>query len=93
MPAPSRSDCTAFAVIAWSLYSVGVIPTRSGFHITCGENPWNPPPRRVHVGELMEGYGGGGHRSVGGANPPDLQASRVAAGEVAEKLITVLAGD
>jgi hypothetical protein len=38
-------------------YSVGVIPTRSGFHITCGENPWNPPPRRVHVGELMEEIG------------------------------------
>lgn len=74
-------------------YSVGVIPTRSGFHITCGENPWNPPPRGIHVGELMESYGGGGHRSVGGANPPDLQASRVAASEVAEKLITVLAGE
>ena len=73
-------------------YSVGVIPTRSGFHITAGENPWNPPPRRLHVGELMEAYGGGGHRAVGGANPPDLGAARVAGAEVAERLVSVLAG-
>jgi oligoribonuclease NrnB/cAMP/cGMP phosphodiesterase (DHH superfamily) len=72
-------------------YSVGVIPTRSGFHITCGENPWNPPPISVHVGELMETYGGGGHRAVGGANPPNLQAARKAAAEVAEKLVSSLA--
>jgi hypothetical protein len=68
-------------------YAVGVIPTRSGFHVTCGENPWNPPDRHVHLGELMEGYGGGGHRGVGGANPANLQAARTVAAEVAEKLV------
>lgn len=73
-------------------YSVGVIPTRSGFHVTCGENPWNPPPRTLHVGELMETYGGGGHRAVGGANPPNLQAARTVAAEIAEKLIATLKG-
>ncbi|MEZ6020887.1 MAG: hypothetical protein R3F17_12515 [Planctomycetota bacterium] len=31
-------------------YAVGVIPTRAGFHITCGENPWNQPQNGVHVG-------------------------------------------
>jgi hypothetical protein len=67
-------------------YSVGVIPTRSGYHVSCGENPWNPPPVRVHVGEIMETYGGGGHRAVGGANPPDLQAARKTAFEIAEKI-------
>jgi hypothetical protein len=67
-------------------YSVGVIPTRAGFHVSCGENPWNPSPVEVHIGRLMERYGGGGHRSVGGANPPDLPAARRAADEVAEVL-------
>jgi hypothetical protein len=67
-------------------YAVGVIPTRAGFHISCGENPWNPSPVEVHIGRLMEGYGGGGHRAVGGANPPDLPAARTAAFEVAEVL-------
>jgi len=67
-------------------YAVGVIPTRSGFHVTCGENPWNKPTNGLHVGELMEEYGGGGHRAVGGANPPDLDETRRIAAEVAEKL-------
>ena len=73
-------------------YSVGVIPTRSGFHITCGENPWNPPKNGVHVGEMMEAYGGGGHRAVGGANPPGLEAAREAADEVGRKLVEALSG-
>lgn len=73
------------------VYSVGVIPTRSGFHVTCGENPWNPPEHGLHVGELMETYGGGGHRAVGGANPENLQAARRVAAEVAEALVAQVA--
>jgi oligoribonuclease NrnB/cAMP/cGMP phosphodiesterase (DHH superfamily) len=71
-------------------YAVGVIPTRAGYHVSCGENPWNPPPVDVHIGRLMERYGGGGHRSVGGANPRDLAAARAAVGEVAEVLRSAL---
>lgn len=71
-------------------YSVGVIPTRAGYHVSAGENPWNPPPVSVHIGEIMEEYGGGGHRAVGGANPPDLAAARRAASEVAERLRAAL---
>ena len=67
-------------------YSVGVIPTRAGFHVSAGENPWNPPRPGAHVGEIMETYGGGGHRAVGGANPPSLDDARRVAAEVAEKL-------
>jgi len=72
-------------------YSVGVIPTRAGFHVSAGENPWNPPPVAVHIGEMMEGYGGGGHKAVGGANPPSLQAARAAAAEIAQSLRRALA--
>ncbi len=67
-------------------YSVGVIPTRAGFHVSCGENPWNPPSAGIHVGEIMETYGGGGHRGVGGANPPSLERAREVVGEVAALL-------
>ncbi|MCP5023845.1 MAG: hypothetical protein GY930_19030 [bacterium] len=67
-------------------YAVGVIPTRAGFHITCGENPWNQPADGVHVGELLGKYGGGGHRAVGGANPPSKQAALEQAEEIAELL-------
>jgi len=72
-------------------YSVGIIPTRSGFHVTAGVNPWNPPRDGAHIGELMEGYGGGGHKAVGGANPESLAAARAVAAEVAEKLRVALA--
>ncbi len=75
------------------VYAVGVIPTRSGFHITCGENPWNPPERGLHVGELMETYGGGGHRAVGGANPPSLDDARRVAREVQRALVAATQGE
>jgi oligoribonuclease NrnB/cAMP/cGMP phosphodiesterase (DHH superfamily) len=70
-------------------YSVGIIPTRSGYHVSAGENPWNPLPKDApgaHIGEIMERYGGGGHRAVGGANPESLEAARRVAAEVAETL-------
>lgn len=68
-------------------YAVGVIPTRAGFHVTAGRNPWNPPPDDgVHIGSVMEAYGGGGHRAVGGANAASLEEARRVAAEVAEIL-------
>ena len=73
-------------------YAVGVIPTRAGFHITCGENPWNQPGGGVHVGEMMEEYGGGGHRAVGGANPPSPEDAKVLGEEVADRIVEALAG-
>jgi hypothetical protein len=73
-------------------YSVGVIPTRAGFHVTAGVNPWNPPASGPDIGVLMESYGGGGHKAVGGANPADLQSARTVAAEVAEKLRSAIAG-
>jgi hypothetical protein len=67
-------------------YAVGVIPTRSGFHVTAGENPFKPPAQGLHLGELMEKHGGGGHRAVAGANPDSLEGARTLAAECAELL-------
>jgi len=74
-----------------ALYSVGVIPTRSGFHVTAGQNPWNQPAGVEHIGEVMERYGGGGHRAVGGVNAPSLEDARRIASEVAAHLRRLLA--
>lgn len=53
-------------------YAVTLLPTRAGVHITAASNPWNRPPEDgIHLGELMKEYGGGGHKGVGGCNPPD----------------------
>lgn len=74
-------------------YAIGVIPTRSGYHVTCGENPWNKPKQGLHVGELMEKYGGGGHRAVGGVNPDSLEETQRIADEIAEILHEAVTGD
>jgi len=87
-----RERFAAFFHHSSALYSVGVIPTRSGFHVTAGQNPWNPPEFGPHLGEIMETYGGGGHRSVGGANAPSLEDARRIAREVAVHLRAHLAG-
>lgn len=67
-------------------YAVGVIPTRAGYHVSAGENPWNQPVPGAHVGQIMERYGGGGHKAVGGANPHTLEATRQVAEEVGQIL-------
>ena len=63
-----------------------MIPTRSGFHVTAGRNPWIERESGPHIGELLEEYGGGGHRAVGGANAPSLEDARRVAREVATRL-------
>jgi hypothetical protein len=68
-------------------FACGVIPTRGGFHVTCGVNPWNSPPvDTVHIGEIMQSYGGGGHKPVGGVNPGDKRRAHEIAEEVAKKI-------
>ncbi len=37
------------------------------FHINVGCNPWRRSENKKHIGELMKRFGGGGHRTVGGA--------------------------
>ena len=85
-----RERFAAFFHHADALYSVGVIPTRSGYHVTAGRNPWVRPAASTengaHIGEVMESHGGGGHRSVGGANARSLEDARRIAGEVAAHL-------
>jgi hypothetical protein len=81
-----RERFAAFFHHADALYSVGVIPTRSGYHVTCGQNPWNPPEDGPHIGAVMEAYAGGGHRTVGGANARSLEDARRIARTVAAQL-------
>ncbi len=86
-----RERFAAFFHHADAFYSVGVIPTRGGFHVTAGQNPWNQPHDGLHIGEVMESYGGGGHRAVGGVNARSLEEARRIASEVAARLRRSLA--
>jgi hypothetical protein len=89
-----RERFAAFFHHADAAYSVGVIPTRAGFHVTAGRNPWKPVDEGApHIGEIMEGHGGGGHRSVGGVNAASLEDARRIAAEVAADLRRSLVGE
>jgi len=86
-----RERFAAFFHHSDAVYAVGVIPTRSGYHVTAGRNPWcrtegAPTSDEFHIGEVMERHGGGGHRYVGGANAPSLEEARRVAHEVARVL-------
>lgn len=36
------------------------------YHLNIGKNPWKKTPNKVHIGEMLIKYGGGGHKDVGG---------------------------
>lgn len=67
-------------------YSVGLLPTRGGLHITAAENPWNPNKCDINVGAICERYGGGGHKAVGGVNPSSHSEGLRIAKEIADEL-------
>jgi hypothetical protein len=50
--------------------------------ISVGYNIFNPTPK-VNVGELLQGYGGGGHRVVGSCRVPNDKAEQAIKGIVA----------
>jgi len=55
-------------------------------HIRVGRNPWLSGKPRVHIGELLRKYGGGGHQNVGGV---EFRSARVAE-KAAKEIIAVL---
>ena len=63
-------------------YAVTMLPTRAGVHITAASNPWNRPKNPVHLGELLKKYGGGGHLSIGGCNPPSSKKAVIWSREI-----------
>lgn len=81
-----RERFAAFYLYPELHYAVTLLPTRAGVHITVASNPWNRPRRRVHLGSLMQPYGGGGHEGVAGVNPPDGATAERWAREAYERL-------
>ncbi|MFT5290905.1 MAG: hypothetical protein ACI8QS_001385 [Planctomycetota bacterium] len=83
-----RERFASFYHFPKAVYAVGVIPTRAGYHVTAGQNPWNNDGANspAHIGNIMETFGGGGHRAVGGANANGLEDAREKASHVAELL-------
>jgi len=56
------------------------------YHLSVGKNPWKKTPIRVHIGEMLKKYGGGGHKTVGGMERKTKSEILKIAGEVIEYL-------
>lgn len=54
------------AISPKSEYVIRMSKKSNGWHITAGQNPWNKPKKIVHIGNLLNKWGGGGHERVGG---------------------------
>ncbi len=67
-------------------FAVTLLPTRAGDHITVSSNPWNRPKTDFDLGELMKKYQGGGHKAVGGCNPPNSVTAMKWAREIYNKI-------
>jgi len=48
------------------LYFVRMSHRDGLYHVNVGANPWMRKKGKVHVGELLQRFGGGGHKDVGG---------------------------
>lgn len=69
-----------------SRYSIALKGGGNFFHLMVGVNPWRRRETKIHIGRLMEKYGGGGHKVVGAA---DFQ-SREKIDEAVEQIIGIL---
>jgi oligoribonuclease NrnB/cAMP/cGMP phosphodiesterase (DHH superfamily) len=67
-------------------YSVTVEFYGKYYHLSVGKNLWKKTPAKVHIGEMLKKYGGGGHRTVGGAERKTKKEILKIAGEVIEYL-------
>lgn len=66
-------------------YSVGISRASDYYHLGVGKNPWNKTGR-VNIGQLLTGYGGGGHRDVGGVERKSKEEIIKIADEITEYL-------
>ncbi len=58
----------------------------SYYHLLVGKNPWKKVPARVHIGEMLKKYGGGGHKTVGGVERKTKSEILKIAGKIIEYL-------
>jgi len=77
-----------YALAPEAHYLVAVSASDSRTKVAVGSNPWNRPPKLVHLARLCERYGGGGHEVVGAVTLPAgaLDEARQIAAEITEEL-------
>lgn len=63
-------------------YTVRLMPREGLYHVGASGNPWLPFNPKVHIGDLLKKYGGGGHKQVGGVEFKTLKEAQRAAREI-----------
>jgi hypothetical protein len=69
-----------------SRYAVILKKSRGYYHFTVSVNPWQRKKSKVHIGQLLTKYGGGGHKNVGGLETKTRQNADRIANELIEYL-------
>ncbi len=67
-------------------FTVAVYDKRGTFEVSVGKNPWNSPDFEINVGELCMGFGGGGHKNVGGITFSNYNEALVTARRIVKVL-------
>lgn len=78
-----------------SVISIGIRSIKKDvIDVSIGQNPWNPKNpgalERVHAGDILKEYGGGGHKLVGSAPFSSYEAAKTAFKEIKERIEKLL---
>ncbi|MCC6645981.1 MAG: hypothetical protein IT374_10470 [Polyangiaceae bacterium] len=75
-----------YALFPRARYTTQLFASEGRAKLSVGFNPWSGRPCDHHIGELLRPLGGGGHRVVGGAAFPSVDAGRAAMAELVRAL-------
>lgn len=67
-------------------YAITLKKGRKNLHMTVGVNPWARSRSRFDISKIMQEYGGGGHKNVGGAEIQSHARAVSVAHEIIKKL-------
>jgi nanoRNase/pAp phosphatase (c-di-AMP/oligoRNAs hydrolase) len=56
------------------------------FHVTVGANPWKRHISKIHLGNIVKKYGGGGHQYVGGCEATNYKDAKKIVDDIIKKI-------
>lgn len=68
------------------LYFIRMSDRDGLYHVNVGLNPWKREKARVHIGDMLKQFGGGGHKNVGGAEFKTREEALAAVAIMIEKI-------
>lgn len=75
-----------YEIFPEAVYSLVILPHDKGSKVGVAVNPWRKKESKVHLGELMQGFGGGGHQTVAATEASSFEEARHIAQTIMEKI-------